>query len=225
MKVSAVLVIVLGVLMFSRGLNLSGISTAYAAPGSGNTATIQGNVQLVSTSMAGGRYSPIVVQKGIPVVWTIKANRQDLNGCNGQLTVPAYNIQKQLVPGDNVIKFTPAAAGTIAYTCWMGMVSSTISVVPDINNVASNDIQSAQAPGNQAPTNQGSQGLGGLLGGGCCGGGTPPANQQEFADPGCPDRRQHPGGRRQRRCPGVHASDHRIAERDSVQDQVQPSTA
>jgi plastocyanin domain-containing protein len=178
MKVSAVLVIALGVLMFSRGLNLSGISTAaYANSESGSAAQVQDNVQNVSTTLTGGRYSPIIVQSGIPVVWTIKANQQDLNGCNDQLTIPAYNIQKKLVPGDNIIKFTPTTTGVITYTCWMGMVSSTISIVPDINNVASNDIQVSQAPSAQAP-NQGSQGLGGLLGRSCCGGGAPsPVNK------------------------------------------------
>lgn len=166
MKASAVLVIVLGVLMFSRGLNLSGVA-AYAASGPGNVAKIQGNLQAVETTMDTGRYSPIVVQKGIPVVWTIKARGQNLNGCNEQLTIPSYNIQKKLVPGDNVIKFTPATEGTIAYTCWMGMISSTISVIPDLSKISSTDIQNLnQTPSSPPP---GSQGSSGLSGGGCCG--------------------------------------------------------
>ncbi|MEI6579857.1 MAG: hypothetical protein WCN92_10410, partial [Eubacteriales bacterium] len=32
-------------------------------------ATVKGNLQTVTTSMDGGTYSPIIVQKGIPVKW------------------------------------------------------------------------------------------------------------------------------------------------------------
>lgn len=134
LKVSAVLVIVLGIFMVNRGLSLSGISIAAPLnkPTSGNVATIRGNVQEVVTTMEGGKYKPFVVQQGIPVRWTVRVKPEDLNGCNNPLTVPKYNIKKKLVPGDNLIEFTPKEAGTITYTCWMGMVSSTITVVPDV---------------------------------------------------------------------------------------------
>jgi sulfite exporter TauE/SafE/copper chaperone CopZ len=139
MKVSAVLVMVLGIIMLSRGLNLSGVNTAYASPATSNVSKVQGSVQIITTSMTGGNYSPIIVQKGIPVVWTIKAQPQDLTGCNNPMTIPTYNIKRQLQPGDNVIKFTPTKEGTITYTCWMGMTSSTIMVVPDVKKITSKD--------------------------------------------------------------------------------------
>lgn len=144
MKASAVLVMVLGVIMVSRGLSLSGI--AYAKPSiadsaaSGSVAKIAGNVQVVSTSLDGGRYKPIIVQKGIPVQWTIKAQDQDINGCNETMVIPMYNVEKQLVSGDNVIEFTPDREGSIPYTCWMGMISSNIQVVDDISQVSQSDI-------------------------------------------------------------------------------------
>ncbi|MEN6462634.1 MAG: sulfite exporter TauE/SafE family protein [Syntrophomonas sp.] len=144
MKASAVLVMVLGIIMVSRGLSLSGVAyanpSAAASVGSGNVAKIEGNVQVVSTTLDGGRYSPIIVQKGIPVKWTIKANSQDINGCNETMVIPKYNVEKQLVSGDNIIEFTPDQSGSIPYTCWMGMISSNIQVVADINKVSKNDI-------------------------------------------------------------------------------------
>ena len=106
LKVSAILVIVLGLIMVNRGLSLSGIGLAASAKGS-NMAQIVGDLQEVQTTMESGRYQPLVVQKGIPVRWTIKAKRSDLNGCNNPLTIPKYGIQKTLVPGNNIIEFTP----------------------------------------------------------------------------------------------------------------------
>lgn len=165
LKVSAVLVIVLGLTMVTRGLNLSGVSLASPLQGNpaGNVARIEGGLQTVTTIIESGKYQPFVVQKGIPVRWKIKAKAEDLNGCNNPITIPKYNIKKQLVPGDNVIEFTPTEEGTITYTCWMGMISSNIKVVSDIGNVTQDDL-------NQIDNSNNLQGGG--AGGGCCSAGS-----------------------------------------------------
>lgn len=113
--------------------------------------------------MESGSYTPIIVQKGIPVRWTIKAEKSDLNGCNNPVTIPKYNIQKKLVPGDNIIEFTPEEEGNIIYTCWMGMISSNIKVVGNLDNVSEKDIQAAESA-SQDGTYSG--------GGGCCAAGS-----------------------------------------------------
>lgn len=95
-------------------------------------ARIEEGVQTVITPLESGKYLPFVVQKGIPVRWVIRASADDLNSCNSQVTVPAYGISKQLLPGDNVIEFAPDREGTIRYACRMGMISSTIRVVADL---------------------------------------------------------------------------------------------
>lgn len=150
MQVSAVLVVMLGVLMMGRGLTLSGVqigTTAQAAVQ--NTAKVTGNIQEVTSSFDNGYYVPIAVKKGVPVKWTIKVKDSDLNGCNNPVTIPKYGIQKKLVPGDNVIEFTPTETGTIPYTCWMGMIRSTITVVNNDSELAT--AQSAQpSAGTQA---------------------------------------------------------------------------
>ncbi|MBM7583121.1 sulfite exporter TauE/SafE/copper chaperone CopZ [Caldicoprobacter guelmensis] len=160
MKVSAMLVIVLGVVMVNRGLSLSGVSIAFASSGSGNIAKIEGDVQVVTSQIGSYSYSPIVVQKGIPVRWTIRVEEGDLNGCNNPLTIPKYNIQKELVPGDNVIEFTPTEEGNIVYTCWMGMIRSNIKVVSDISKVSKKDLQDSDGSSS------------GAVGGGCCAAGS-----------------------------------------------------
>ncbi|HWT74816.1 MAG TPA: sulfite exporter TauE/SafE family protein, partial [Mobilitalea sp.] len=87
MTVSAFLVIILGLFMFNNGTSLSGIavpsipivktsaSTAVkTAAKSGGVAVIKDGVQTVTTTLSPNSYSPIVVQKGIPVKWTIQAS-------------------------------------------------------------------------------------------------------------------------------------------------------
>lgn len=134
MAAGAVLVVVLGVSMFNSGISLSGLlaspSVSLASQGSAvNEAQIQGDVQIVNTSLDFGRYQPITVKAGIPVQWTITAAKGTLNGCNSRMVIPEYKVEKQFAMGDNVVEFTPTKAGTYTYSCWMGMVRSTITVV------------------------------------------------------------------------------------------------
>lgn len=163
LKVSAVLVMVLGVIMLSRGMALSGFNTNIAlgsTSDSSQIAKVNGNVQVVTTTLESGRYTPIVVQKGIPVRWTISATQDELNGCNNSINIPEYNIEnKNLEAGDNFIEFTPDKVGNYIYTCWMGMIRSNIKVVDDISKVNLDDIKEEN---NYSPK-------AGAVGG-CCGG-------------------------------------------------------
>lgn len=138
MKISAVLVIVLGVVMGNRGLSLAGINVAdtLLSPFGISTgqytntanAVIDNDVQTVTTNLESGSYQPLSVHAGVLLKWTIVAEKETLNGCNNEIVIPAYGIQKKLQVGENIIEFTPTSPGTIAYTCWMGMISSTITV-------------------------------------------------------------------------------------------------
>lgn len=153
LKVSAVLVIVLGLVMTTRGLALSGVNVAIATSGTGSVAKIEGDVQVVTTNLTSGRYTPIIVQKGIPVKWTIKVEKGDLNGCNNPMTIPQYNKQYKLEVGDNIVEFTPESEGNIAYSCWMGMIRSNIKVVSDLSTISDEDIQSASDSGSAEVVN------------------------------------------------------------------------
>lgn len=155
MTVSAILIVILGFGMFRNGMALSG----YAMPSAINnlsisntadsdttsdnsstpdsdvaTAEIIDGIQYVTTGLSSGGYEPINVQAGVPVRWTIQAEQSDINGCNNALIIPEYNIEKKLVPGDNVIEFTPEESGAIPYSCWMGMIRSQISVYDSLND-------------------------------------------------------------------------------------------
>jgi len=169
LKASGVLVMVLGLVMFTRGMSLFGISLP-ALPGrqaSGRevaVARLSDGFQEVRTTVESGQYHPFVVQKGVPVRWTIRVKTEDLNGCNNPLTIPQYGIRKELVPGDNLIEFTPEQVGTITYTCWMGMISSTIRVVPDVNRLTAAD----RAPAPAAPAAADALNLGVMGASACC---------------------------------------------------------
>jgi uncharacterized protein len=175
LKASGVLVMALGLVMFSRGVSLFGVALPALAPAQGSSvavAKIVGGYQEVRTTVDSGDYHPFVVQKGIPVRWTVSAKAEDLNGCNNPLTVPLYGIRKQLLPGDNLIEFTPDKDGTISYTCWMGMITSYIKIVPDIRALTASDLSTGDPSAGAPPAARDGKiasafGPGG--GGGCCG--------------------------------------------------------
>jgi len=154
-KASSVLVMFLGLVTLGRAAALSGIalpefgspkpvqaqfsagvpvsSVAGETENAGTDAPVQaalsGGVQSVLTDFgSSGYYLPFTVQAGIPVKWTIRVKADGLNGCNNPLTIPSYGIRRTLVPGDNLIEFTPKKEGVITYSCWMGMISSRITV-------------------------------------------------------------------------------------------------
>jgi copper ion binding protein len=179
-RASGVLVAALGVVMFTRGLSLFGVALprpalgpSIAAPAASGAAVarLSGGVQEVASRVEVDRYQPLVVQQGIPVRWTIEVKAADLNGCNNPITVPRYGIRRRLVPGTNVIEFTPDRSGPVAYTCWMGMVTSTITVVPDLASLTPADLSAVGRPTGSAGTGSIPDAFGGAAGRGSCGAG------------------------------------------------------
>jgi sulfite exporter TauE/SafE/copper chaperone CopZ len=162
LKASGVLVMVLGFVMFTRGLTLFGVALPSVSYGGAvSVAKVSGSYQEVITTVQTGQYQPFVVQAGIPVRWTITVLAKDLNNCNNPIQIPQYGIRKQLLPGDNLVQFTPYKEGTFAYTCWMGMISSTFRVVRDLTKLTASELG--------APSAGGSRSAPGSAGASCCG--------------------------------------------------------
>lgn len=137
MTAGAVLVVVLGVSMFSNGWSLSGItfpslmtksSPVSESEGDGAGTNVENGVQVINSTLGRGRYSAITVQAGIPVKWIINAPQGSINGCNNRIQIPEFNIEYEFETGENVIEFTPVKAGKFPYSCWMGMIRSSITV-------------------------------------------------------------------------------------------------
>jgi sulfite exporter TauE/SafE/copper chaperone CopZ len=133
MTAGASLVVVLGVSMFASGWslsNLSGVSLSGLSGGETGAPEIlvENGVQVVRSTLASGRYPAITVAAGTPVRWVIDAPPGSLNGCNNKMQIPAYGVEHQFQIGENVIEFTPTQAGKVSYSCWMGMIRSTITI-------------------------------------------------------------------------------------------------
>lgn len=131
LKVSSCLLVLLGLFMVQNNLALSGVSFPCMSMSQASetvAASVEGDTQYITTHLRANGYEDIQVTAGIPVVWTIIAEEEDLNGCNNELVIPAFDQQIKLTEGSNVISFTPEEAGTYSYSCWMGMLRNTITV-------------------------------------------------------------------------------------------------
>ncbi len=147
MTVGAVLVVVLGMSMFSQGLSLSGFQMPDLLPNGGGSAyaagdqekkndakndiKIEDGVQIINSTLSPGKYPNINVQKGIPVKWIIDAPKGSINGCNNRMIIRDLGIEYSFKTGENVIEFTPEKTGKIAYSCWMGMIRGSIYVTEE----------------------------------------------------------------------------------------------
>jgi hypothetical protein len=173
MKVSAVVVMVLGLVTLNRGLLLSG----YALPlpnsnflGSNKTSSTglvaaTGNLQEINMKVDQYGWDPdsFIVKKGIPIKWNIHVEK--ITSCVNGIRVPKYDISRDFMKeGENItIEFTPKEEGTIIFTCPMGMVSGKF--------IVKNDVDLTNATQVQQELNQASQthNCGGGCGGSICG--------------------------------------------------------
>jgi len=122
-KVSGVLVIILGIIMFNRGLTNLGAGFMPASTNSANNGTqIKNGVQEVKMDLSTFGYEPNVlyVKKGVPVRWII--NVKQMSGCTSAIRLDDYNIYRQLSYGENIIEFTPDKLGETKFSCGMRMV-------------------------------------------------------------------------------------------------------
>lgn len=146
----SVLLVVLGLAMFTQGTNLSGINlNPFSSFLKKNAVSSQieqtdamldkaviskdGSVQYVESELDFGNYPEITVYEGIPVKWTIRVSEKVINGCNYKMILNDYGIIHEFTPGENVIEFTPQKAGSGFYTCWMGMIYGKINVLSSKN--------------------------------------------------------------------------------------------
>ncbi|MDR0642240.1 MAG: sulfite exporter TauE/SafE family protein [Treponema sp.] len=163
-QAGAILITVMGMTMFGYGFNLSGfnfdpagkalaaLNPFAAVRGRGaaaveNIPPVENGVQIVDSTLSGGGYPAITVQQGIPVKWTINAPAGSINGCNNRMSIREYGIEHRFTPGENIIEFTPARAGRFPYSCWMGMIRSSIAVVEEGQSPPESGISGEPSPG------------------------------------------------------------------------------
>lgn len=117
------IVLVFAFYTLSSGLAIKGVDINFLAKEEsiGNVIN-SADAQVVNMVVDYSGYTPSVfkLQKGLPVKWVIDG--QQVSGCTSDIIVPSLNIKKRLVKGENIIEFTPEKAGTINFSCGMGMV-------------------------------------------------------------------------------------------------------
>jgi sulfite exporter TauE/SafE/copper chaperone CopZ len=135
-KFAGLLVIFFALFNITNGYNLTGWQwqgKSDPTP-SGNIATPdaslkqENNVQVVNMKQLANGYSPnkFTIKKGIPVKWVI--NSEEPYSCASSLVIPKLGITKKLVRGENIIEFTPTEAGTLKFSCSMGMFTGAFNV-------------------------------------------------------------------------------------------------
>jgi sulfite exporter TauE/SafE/copper chaperone CopZ len=136
LRLVGVVVVGFALVNLSAGLRLAGVSlpipgvegTSAAAPVPAGAVAPDGT-QALLTFQDGGGYSPgsVSIYAGVPTRWTIESSTTAT--CAASLVVPALGIQVRLDEGPNVIDLPALPAGTLAYSCSMGMYGGRIMVV------------------------------------------------------------------------------------------------
>jgi plastocyanin domain-containing protein len=133
----------MGLTMLGNGWNLAGLHNPFdrvasgpASPQGASAQTFQDGAQIINSTLLPNRYPAITVRQGIPVRWTINAPQGSITGCNNRFIIREYGIEHSFKYGDNVIEFLPVKAGRFPYSCWMGMIRSSITVVAGGQNAA-----------------------------------------------------------------------------------------
>ncbi|MFH0817802.1 MAG: sulfite exporter TauE/SafE family protein [Candidatus Micrarchaeota archaeon] len=190
-RYSGVLVVLLGLVMLNNAMVLSGVQlvpsgavvagtqaqSSQLATGSGaigGSASLEGNdsYQTIRMNVTRFGFEPdtFVIKKGVPVKWII--NGVELNGCNSEIIVREYGLDIKVKKGEQTIEFTPNAAKTVSWSCWMGMIPGKFIVVED--DAAKASTTQALSAGTIAGAKKtgSSGGSCGMASGGSCGGGS-----------------------------------------------------
>jgi len=141
LKLSGAIVIILGIFMINNGLALTGAgfdikttmdndlkTTTDHIPSSQQSVNMNNDSQEIRMEV--NRYgfvpSTFELKKGVPVKWII--NGKELTGCNNAIQVPSLGMEFKIKKGEQIIEFTPKQAGTIRWSCWMGMIKGSFIV-------------------------------------------------------------------------------------------------
>jgi len=141
LKFSGAIVIMLGIFMINNGVALTGAgfdigtttgndqqTTIYPAPSSQQLVDVNTEFQEIRMEVSRAGFVPnkFDLKKGVPVKWII--NGKELTGCNNAIQVPSLGLEFDIMKGEQVIEFTPEKAGTIRWSCWMGMIRGSFIV-------------------------------------------------------------------------------------------------
>ncbi len=130
-KIAAVLIFILSIGMLFRGLTYFNVDIYHVFNNNVEyqEAIVQDNVQVIEFDLTYDSYKDIILHKGIPVKLIINVDKKYLTGCNNEIKINDFNINKKLEVGENIIEFTPDKKGEFIYSCWMNMIVNKIKVI------------------------------------------------------------------------------------------------
>jgi uncharacterized protein len=124
-RLIGVIVVFFAIYSFNSGLVLAGSSFTLDFWKSGSNieiAATSDDLQIVQMDVD-WTFTPTEfrIQKDVPVRWEI--NGINISGCSNEVAIPKLGISQKIQSGLNVIEFTPTKAGTLPFSCWMGMIN------------------------------------------------------------------------------------------------------
>ena len=102
MKAGAILVVVMGLSMFSQGYVLGGVKAEEIKSFDKKTIELQDGKQLIKSKLEINKYPNISVKKGIPVRWEIEAGQDALTYCNYRMILRDFQLGVEMGYGTNV---------------------------------------------------------------------------------------------------------------------------
>src|SRR3989344_879589 len=133
LRFSGALVLLLALFNINSGFALTGINVESLlrnpTPAVGAAPSVNGGVQEIAMRVTRYGYEPsnLTIKAGIPVRWIVDG--AGAQGCTSQLVIPSLNIVKTLTQGQNIIEFTAPNPGQLAFSCSMGMVRGSFTVL------------------------------------------------------------------------------------------------
>jgi sulfite exporter TauE/SafE len=157
LKFSGLIVMGLGAIMLNHGLTVTGtgidfnsllvrISQQISPPTVDSACCDTEQTIYMQVSKTGYTPNQFMLRKGVRVKWVIDA--KELTQCNRVILAPTYGLTIELKPGIQVVEFTPTEDGLVSWSCWMGMLPGTFSVV-DRQQLA--NTPSSNAPPQETP--------------------------------------------------------------------------
>ena len=129
-RIAPALILVLSLLMLNRGLLTLNIDLFKVRDNSKyEQAVIVDDYQVIEFDLGYDNYKDILLKKDVKARIVIYVDSKYLTGCNNEIIINKYGIDKKLEVGDNIIEFTPDETGIFTYSCWMNMIKNNIKVV------------------------------------------------------------------------------------------------
>jgi uncharacterized protein len=138
-KLSGVLVILLGLVMVSQGLSApkGGVTAMESSdnPDVLRLPQVINESQFITTIIENNQFQQnrFILESGRPVKWMV--NVKAPMDCSDGMIISNLGVEQDLVEGHNLIEFTPTAEGDIEFSCKAGVLTGQFTVIKDLEAV------------------------------------------------------------------------------------------